>query len=234
MALSQVTAHPYRAIAIDFDGTLASQGIVDARTLAALQGARETAIQVILVTGRTCTSLRRRFAQFDLFDRIVLENGAVVLDPRSGTEQLLAPPPPPALLTALEKKGVPFGIGRAIVATVQPYEHPALTIIRELGLEWHLVFNKGDVMLLPSNITKSTGLRVALDDLGVPPAQTAGIGDGENDHAFLQLCGLSCAVANAVPALKAAARVVTAEHNGAGVREFVQVVLGVNLSGNVR
>jgi hypothetical protein len=30
-----------------------------------------------------------------------------------------------------------------------------------------------------------------------------GVGDAENDHAFLRLCGLSAAVANALPALKA-------------------------------
>ena len=48
-----------------------------------------------------------------------------------------------------------------------------------------------------------------------------GIGDAENDEAFLALCGLGVAVANALDSLKARADQVTRGENGAGVREVI-------------
>ena len=44
-----------------------------------------------------------------------------------------------------------------------------------------------------------------------------GVGDAENDHPFLAACGLSAAVANALPALKAEVDLVTEGDEGAGV-----------------
>src|SRR5439155_23656984 len=117
----------------------------------------------------------------------------------------------------LEREGVPLSVGNSILATVVPHEHAVLTAIRALGLEWHVIFNKGSVMALPSGITKATGLAPALEELGVKPEQTVGVGDAENDHALLRLCGVAVAVANALPALKAAADLVTAGARGAGV-----------------
>jgi len=105
-----------------------------------------------------------------------------------------------------------------------------LNAIRELGLEWHVIFNKGSVMALPSGVTKATGLYPALEELGISPLQTVGVGDAENDHAFLRLCGVSVAVANALPAVKAAADIVTEGARGAGVTELIERMLGDELA----
>ena len=51
-----------------------------------------------------------------------------------------------------------------------------------------------------------------------------GVGDAENDHAFLEICGLPVAVANAVPALKEKAALVTQHSAGAGVTELAGAV----------
>jgi hydroxymethylpyrimidine pyrophosphatase-like HAD family hydrolase len=55
--------------------------------------------------------------------------------------------------------------------------------------------------------------------------QAAGVGDAENDHAFLRLCGYSAAVANALPAVKAEANVVLKGSDGAGVSELIESLL---------
>jgi len=47
------------------------------------------------------------------------------------------------------------------------------------------------------------------------------VGDAENDFAFLDLCGMPVAVANALPRLKEAASLVTEGERGAGVAELV-------------
>ncbi len=59
----------------------------------------------------------------------------------------------------------------------------------------------------------------------VPPDRTVGVGDAENDQAFLRMCGLAVAVDNALPAVKTIADVVTTEARGAGVRELIAGLL---------
>ncbi len=53
-----------------------------------------------------------------------------------------------------------------------------------------------------------------------------GVGDGENNHAFLAHCELGVAVADAIPSLADAADVVTRGGAGAGVVELVEALRG--------
>ena len=69
----------------------------------------------------------------------------------------------------------------------------------------------------------------ALESLHLSPHNCVGIGDAENDHAFLSLCECSVAVANALPALKAAATLVTSGTRGAGMSELVDRLLATDL-----
>src|SRR5262249_40942878 len=108
-----------------------------------------------------------------------------------------------------------------------------LDAIHELGLELQVIFNKGSVMVLPSGTNKATGLHVALDELGRAPRETVGVGDAENDHAFLAFCGCGGAVANALPLLKASADLVTAGARGAGVVELIDRLVANDLDGIV-
>jgi hydroxymethylpyrimidine pyrophosphatase-like HAD family hydrolase len=215
----------YAALATDYDGTIAYDGEVDAPTIAALDRARGAGMKLIMVTGRELTDLFNTFAYGDFFDRIVAENGAVLYTPATKAVRSLTTPPPPGLLERLNQAQVPISVGHAIVATVQPHEHAVLAAIRDLGLEWHVIFNKGSVMALPADVTKASGLTAALDDLGLRPEQVVGIGDAENDQAFLRLCGLSVAVDNALPSVKDMATLVTAGARGAGVIELIDRLL---------
>jgi hydroxymethylpyrimidine pyrophosphatase-like HAD family hydrolase len=221
----------YLALATDYDGTIAQDGRVDDTTLKALRRMREAGRQLVLVTGRVLDDLFAIFDDCDLFNRIVAENGALLYDPSSKTSRLLAPPPPATFLAALAAKGVPVSVGRSIVATLKPYEHAVLDSIRDLGLEWHVIFNKASVMALPSGVTKATGLAPALREMGVAADRTVGIGDAENDHAFLRMCGIAVAVANALPSLKNAADLVTTGARGAGVAELIDRMLADDLAG---
>jgi HAD superfamily hydrolase (TIGR01484 family) len=220
----------YRALATDYDGTLAHDGVVEESMVAALQRFRQTGRNLIMVTGREVGELLEVFGHCDLFDWIVAENGALLYHPAMQTWRSLAPPPPPQLIEILQKKGVPFSVGRSILATVEPHEHAVLDAIRELGLEWHVIFNKGSVMVLPSGITKATGLVPALQELGIAPAQTVAVGDAENDHAFMRLCGRSVAVANALESVKADADLTTVGARGAGVAELIDRIIANDLA----
>jgi hypothetical protein len=62
-----------------------------------------------------------------------------------------------------------------------------------------------------------------------------GVGDAENDHAFLQLCECGVAVANALPMLKEQADIVTQSDCGAGVEELIEQLVSTDLqSGEAR
>ncbi|MBC7052099.1 HAD family phosphatase, partial [Salmonella enterica subsp. enterica serovar Enteritidis] len=166
--------------------------------------------KLVLVTGRELDELIAVFPAIDVFDKVVAENGALLYTPKPPVVRLLASPPPPEFAASLRLRGVtPLSCGRIIVATWQPHEQTVLSVIREQGLELEVIFNKGAGMVLPSGVNKATGLAAALAELGVEPDHVVGVGDAENDHSLLAACGLGVAVANAVPALKKRADLVT-------------------------
>lgn len=214
------------ALATDYDGTLAEDRIVSRSTIEALQRFKDTGRQLILVTGRELTELLNIFPQLDLFDRVVAENGALLYDPATQTETPLTTGASPELFQTLKRRGVsPLSIGRCIISTREPYQIAVLEEIRKLGLELEIIFNKGAVMVLPSGINKASGLAVALNELRLSPHNIIGVGDAENDHAFLSFCGCSVSVANALPALRDRTHLVTQHPRGRGVAELIDLII---------
>ena len=220
----------YVALACDYDGTLARHGRVDEPTLAALRRVRDSGRRLILVTGRRLDDLQSVFPEYQLFDRIVAENGGVSCDPARRETRRLAEPPPPAFAEALRERGVtPFDTGEVIVATWRPNELAVLGAIRDLGLELQVIFNKDAVMVLPPGINKASGLLAVLAEMSLSPHNVVAVGDAENDHALLQSCECGAAVANALPMLKERADLVTSADHGAGVVELVERLLANDL-----
>jgi HAD superfamily hydrolase (TIGR01484 family) len=216
----------YQALACDYDGTLAFDGRVAPETIRALERLKRDRRTLLMVSGRELDDLRRVFSRLDLFERVVVENGALLYRPAGDEALPLAPPPNARFVRRLrELKITPLSVGRTIVATRVPNEVAVLETIRELGLELQVIFNKGAVMVLPAGVNKCTGLKTALEELGIAPQATVGIGDAENDHAFLQFCGLGVAVANALPSLKEEADLVTRHARGEGVVELIDHLL---------
>jgi hydroxymethylpyrimidine pyrophosphatase-like HAD family hydrolase len=216
----------FLALATDYDGTIAHHGVVDEPTLAALERFKKTGRRLILVTGRELPDLKRVFPQFDLFDLLVVENGALLYDPATQKEHCIAPPPPPAFVEELRKRGVtPLSVGRSIVATWEPHERTVIDVIRDMGLDLQIIFNKGAVMVLPGGMNKAAGLKAGLKRLDLAEPNVVGVGDAENDHAFLLSCGCAAAVANALPTVKDECDVRLANHHGAGVVELVDLIL---------
>jgi hydroxymethylpyrimidine pyrophosphatase-like HAD family hydrolase len=212
----------FLAFAADYDGTLASHGAVAPETLEALRRLAATGRKLILVTGRRIDDLIRVFPGIAIFDRVVAENGPLLYRPQSRETRVLSEPPPAVFLEELRRRGVePLTGGQVFVATEQPNERVVAEVIRELGIDLQVILNKGAVMVLPASVNKATGLNAALEELGISPRDIVGIGDAENDEAFLLMCGCSVAVANALDALKARADHVTVGEDGAGVREII-------------
>jgi HAD superfamily hydrolase (TIGR01484 family) len=221
----------YYALATDYDGTLAHYGRVNEPTVAALERLLATGRRLILVTGRELPELQQIFPELHLFAWIVAENGALLYCPGSREEKLVAPAPPEALVEMVKHRGVaPLSVGRAILATWHPHEAVVLQCIRELGLEYQVIFNKDAVMVLPSGVNKASGLLAVLDEMQLSPHEVVGIGDAENDHAFLGICECAVAVDNALPSLKERVDVVTRGDHGTGVVECIDELIASDLA----
>jgi hydroxymethylpyrimidine pyrophosphatase-like HAD family hydrolase len=221
----------YLVLCTDYDGTLAHNGRVDEPTLAALENLRLSGRKLVLVTGRELPDLQTVFDRLDLFDLVVAENGALIYDPASRQERPLVDAPSGKFVAELERRGVDrISVGRCIVATWEPHEKVVLETIRDLGLELQVIFNKGAVMVLPGGTNKATGLEAALKELDIAAHNAVGVGDAENDHAFLSMCECSAAVANALPSLKETADLQLKADHGAGVTELIRELLADDLA----
>lgn len=221
----------YLALCTDYDGTIAHHGVVDEPTIDALTRLRESGRKLVMVTGRELDELISVCPRLDLFDRVVAENGALLYTPATKEEKPLTEPPLPAFVAALQARGVhPLSVGKTIVATWEPHEQAVLEVIRDLGLELQVIFNKGAVMVLPSGLSKATGLKAALQQLNLSVHNAVGVGDAENDHAFLGICECAVAVANALPSVKDKADFVTAATHGAGVTQLIEEMLADDLA----
>jgi HAD superfamily hydrolase (TIGR01484 family) len=210
------------SLAADFDGTLAHDGLMTASTVAALERLKASGRKLLLVTGRELVDLQRIFDRLDLFDLCVMENGATLYFPAERREQPLAGPPSERFVAACRQRAVAgLSVGRVVVATWESETAKVLDAIQSLGLELQVIFNKGALMVLPPGVNKASGLAAALNQLCLSRHNVVGVGDAENDHAFLEACECSAAVANALPSLKERADIVTRHSHGAGVEELI-------------
>src|SRR5262245_6523364 len=103
----------YLALACDYDGTIAHDGLVARSTVDALKEFHASGRRLILVTGRELDDLGNVFPELHLFERIVAENGALLYTPATRETKTLAERPPDAFVRALQKRKVsPLSVGK--------------------------------------------------------------------------------------------------------------------------
>ena len=84
----------YTAMALDYDGTIARDGVVPANVLQGLRELKTTGRKLLLVTGRVLEDLIAVFPGIAIFDRVVAENGALFYRPDTGESRELGQRPP--------------------------------------------------------------------------------------------------------------------------------------------
>ena len=213
-------ASRFAALAFDYDGTLTQSDRLSTTVLSHLRAQREDGTRLVLVTGRILAELRHAAPGVEEeFDAVVAENGAVLVD-QDGVRDL-ATPIDPELARALTHRDVSVRAGRVVLAGRGRDAATALEEIGRLGLDCQLVRNRSELMILPSGISKGTGLMEALAELGVSRHSTLAVGDAENDLPLLAVAEVGVAVANAVDSLKRTADVVLEGADGDGVVELL-------------
>ena len=85
--------------------------------------------------------------------------------------------------------------------------------------------NVNEVMVLPRDVDKGLGLRIAMQYLNIDMDKTIVIGDGENDIGMFLNPGFKIAVSNAHPRLKKLANQVTEKPSTQGIREIIKKLL---------
>src|SRR5688572_2161113 len=193
------------AVAIDYDGTIAVNGVFDPGARDAIAQLRLHGIAVVLVTGRRLDDLKRVAGTLGCFSAVVAENGAVLYFPESGRHTVIGHAPSLRLIEALLQRGVDIAVGDSVIETDAGRATSVLDVIRALEEPQILAFNRGRLMVLPPGIAKSTGLARVLSTLRLSIHNTIGIGDAENDHDLLDACEVGVAVAWGSPALRAVA-----------------------------
>jgi len=146
----------FRVLACDFDNTLAARGVAAESVVDALRRVSASGRSLILVTGRVLEELVDVFADVDLFDRVVAENGGLLYRPATGEQRLLGPPPPSELVAALRAAAVhPLIVGRVLCGTIDEYEAEVIDVLRRLRSDHVLIYNKDSIMVLPPGIDKA-------------------------------------------------------------------------------
>lgn len=183
----------FGVLALDYDGTIARDGVLDPEVRSAIADVRSHGIPVVIVTGRILAELEQVAGDLHFVDAVVGENGAVMWFANGHTRQL-AYPTSIRFLQELERRGLDFKAGQCVVELDASAAHQALAVIRELELPLVLVFNRGRLMVLPQAVSKGVGLKEALTTMRLSVHNAIAIGDAENDHDLLAASEFGVAV----------------------------------------
>lgn len=215
-----------KALAASFDNTLAVDGRVEEETIHALTRLHAMHYKLILITWRLMEDLLDLFPGIQQFDLAVVENGALLYFPEERRIKRLADPLPKSLVEALTERSVqPLGIGRVIITSQDSQETLIREVLENQGSNQAMINDSGNLLVLPEATNRGSGLQAAAEQLHLDLSEIAGIGNGEIDRSFLEMCGYSAAVANAKPEMKKRVDWVTQGETGAGVRELAERLL---------
>jgi hydroxymethylpyrimidine pyrophosphatase-like HAD family hydrolase len=209
-------------LALDYDGTIARNDVLEPEVRTAIADARERGITVLIVTGRILDDLRRVAGDLGFVDAVVAENGAVVAFPEAGRSVTLAPPAPQQLVDDLRQRGVSIEVGHCVIEADAQAATPFLGAIHRLELPYVLMFNRSRMMALPTGVNKANGFREALRQLRLSPHNAIGIGDAENDFDLLEVCELGVAVAWGSRPLQQAADEILQGDGPEAVAEYIR------------
>ena len=211
----------FGVLALDCDGTIARDGVLDEEVRSAIGEARKKGIAVVIVTGRILEELEHGTGDLHFVDAVVAENGAVLWF-SNGHKRQIAHSTWIQFLREIGRLGVSFKAGQCVVELDAGVAPQALAIIRESELPLVLLFNRGRLMVLPQGVSKAAGLREALATLRLSAHNAIGIGDAENDHDLLAACELGVAVEWGSPLLQGTADEVLRGKDPSSVAAYIR------------
>ncbi len=116
----------FLALATDYDGTIAAEGVVDSATLSALAAFKKTGRRLVLVTGRELDDLKRVFSELHLFEGWSRRTARCSTIGERGGASHRARTAGEIHRPARGKQCLAFVHRRSIVATWEPHEKTVL------------------------------------------------------------------------------------------------------------
>ncbi len=211
-------------IAVDVDGTLYDGVGVAEEAVEALREARADGHTLVIVTGRRWEELGHVVPTvLRLTDRVVCEEGGVLVNIETQQLTLLAEPVEPDLIADLQAAGVPsLDIGHVVVGAPTTSLALVTEVRNRVGSQRIIITNKGSIALTPKGCDKGAGLLAAVADLHVEGLPILAIGDAANDLAMFNVATIAIGVANADEAVRAAGVPLTEASAGLGVAEALR------------
>jgi hypothetical protein len=211
-------------IAVDVDGTLFDGAGVADEAVEELTRVHRDGHTLVIVTGRRWEGLDLVVpAIVAIADRVVCEEGGVIVDAGTGRVALLAEPAEPELVAGLVEAGVTsLDIGRVVIGAPTASLDVVTEVRDRLASTRRIVTNKASIALAPRGCDKGTGLRAAIAELQVEELPILAIGDAENDLPMFAVATIAVGVANADDAVRAAGVPLTSASVGLGVAEALR------------
>ena len=112
-------------------------------------------------------------------------------------------------------------IGKIIVSIPDKYEKTVKERLGKLIDKVEFIRNVNEIMIVPKNVNKGSGVIMALQYLKIDSDKTVVIGDGENDIDMFLNPGYKIALANSKDKLKELANHITRFPSTNGIREII-------------
>lgn len=220
----------FKALAVDVDGTITdSSKRIEALGIDTLRQVEAAGLPVILATGNVLPIAHGLASFIGLSGPVVAETGGVVSYRRDihvledGEESRRAFR---HLQGRMSVQRLFTDNWRVSEVALMP-DADAEVVAEELrDFDIRVEATGFAVHLLAPHHSKMNGVRKAAELLGIGTEEILAIGDSDNDISMLSGCGMGVALANASPAAKAAATLVTRGRHSQGVREAL-LQLGV-------
>ena len=218
---------PIRLVLSDYDRTFTDETLRVAPGLKeAIGRLRAQGIMFSLVSGRKYEFMAGLAGEMDgLVDSFIAENGCVGFARGCRTE-ICAAAGRDRLLQALGREAIPYDAGDVVISVHRRFLPGVERVLGDFP-GYHVIRNVDSLMLLPHGASKATGIRWLMDVYCVGPGEMACVGDAENDLDMRGLCALMGAVANALPEVKRESDYVCRGEFGAGLKEFLEYVEGL-------
>lgn len=221
-----------KVVATDIDGTLTDAKLrLSLKAVEAVRALEKAGVKVVLASGNALPVVRTLRTYVGCTGAIVCEGGAVV-EYRGEVKVLGSGGEARRALEELKER---FGglvqetwsnryrlVDLALKRTIERSaieevvrRYPSLKLV-DSGFAYHLVDRA---------VSKSAGLRVAVELMGVSLSEVLAVGDSETDAELLEAAGFAVALQNAPPTLKALAHHVTSKPNGEGFAEAAELAL---------
>lgn len=174
----------------------------------------------MIASGRTLDYLTKHLEGVNFVDAFIAENGAVVYLPRSESTCKFGQNNE-ELRVLLRESSIPFDAGEIVISLRRDYAGEIDDFVSRLDMNVRVEYNRDSIMVLPAGVTKATGVKEALNNLGLDDARLICIGDGENDQPLFDIASLSVATADSVSELKKRADIICSETSARGVTKFL-------------